>query len=337
MSGSLYGGVPEGRLVQLAGPSQTAKSFFIQKIVANAQKMGYIVVIVDSENAIDEESAIGFGIDPSKVKYIPALTIENTRNTLFKFLKGVKDKGLDGRFLIVVDSLGNMESELGEARMEKDSVSQDMGTLARSTKSLLRTLTNWCRLTRTPCVVTNHVYDDPSAMYPSLEKNMSGGKGAIYLPSITLQLARKAAKDDDGKTIDKDLAASQKTFSGVIIRSLSVKNRFTKQYVEVEMYLSFATGLDRYYGLKEIMTGMGVITLNGSTYSDWEGNKLGFYKTWRKDKALWEDRLLPELEKKIKENWCYGNKVGEEAPNAPEDEEALEEDVLEYDDVPDED
>ena len=203
ISGSLWGGIPDGRLVQLCGPSQTGKSFFVQKIIANAQKMDKTVVIFDSENAIDQESAKGFGIDSSKVKYVPALTIENTRNAIYKFLKKVKEAGQEGKFLIVIDSLANMESELGEKRMDENSTSSDMGSFAKAMKPLLKTCTNWGRLTRTPVVVTNHIFDNPAEMYPSAEKNMPGGRAAVFLPSVTLQLARKAAKDDAGKTIDQ--------------------------------------------------------------------------------------------------------------------------------------
>ncbi len=193
--------------------------------------------------------------------------------------------------------------------MDKESTSADMGTFAKAIKSLLKTCTNLSTLTKTPILITNHVYDDPSAMYPSLEKNMAGGKAAIYLPSVTVQLARSMlnTSKDDGKTIDGKLVALQKNFSGIILRALTVKNRFIQQYLEGDMYLSFSKGLDRYYGLLEIMKGMGVVTLNGKTYTDWENRPLGFYKIWRKKEDLWENILIPELEKRIKANWSYGN------------------------------
>jgi hypothetical protein len=103
------------------------------------------------------------------------------------------------------------------------------------------------------------------------------------------------------------LAASQKNYSGVVIRALTVKNRFIKQYLEGEFYLSFSKGLDKYYGLLDIMKGMGVVDNSGSSYTDWTGDKLGYYKVWSKDIGLWENKLLPELEKRIKEHWAYGS------------------------------
>jgi RecA/RadA recombinase len=309
ISGSLYGGIPDGRVCQLAAPSMCGKSFIAQRIAANAQKAGKTVVIFDSENAIDSEGAKKLGLDTSKVKYVPSFSIEQTRNAIYKFLTSVKEKGLEGKFIIIIDSLANLQSELELKRLDKESTSADMGTFAKAIKSLLKTCTNLSTITKTPILITNHVYDDPSAMYPSLEKNMAGGKAAIYLPSVTVQLARKPMNTsiDAGKTFDGKLAASQKNFSGIVLRALTVKNRFIQQYLEGEMYLSFSTGLDRYYGLLEIMKGMGVVSNAGATYHDWSGEKLGYYTKWRKDVDLWENRLLPELENRIKANWSYGN------------------------------
>lgn len=321
ISGSLYKGVPCGRVTQFAGPSMTGKTFFIQKLIASAQKMGKHVVVFDSENAIDAKGAIGFGIDPTKVKYVPTTTVENTRNAIKKFLAKVAETKRLGEFVIIVDSLAQMETELGEKRMSEDNNAADMGTFAKSIKAFLKTCVNWGKLTKTTVIFTNEVYDNPNEMYPSLEKNMPGGRAAVYKPTVTVQLARKPMKDDEGKTVDNTLAAGQKKFSGVILRCLTVKNRLIKQFLEVELYLSFATGLDRYYGLLDLMKGLGVVANDGARYKDFEGNTLGFYKSWRKDTAIW-DRLLPELEKRIALEWEYSN---DEAP--PEEELDDEDDI----------
>jgi RecA/RadA recombinase len=295
----------------------TGKSLFVLKILANAQKRGLIPVIFDTENAIDSVSAERIGLDPSKIKYVPCVTIEQTRNAIFKFLNSVKEKGLEGKFIIAIDSLGNLQSQQEMSRMEKESSSADMGSTARAMKSLMKTLTNLCGLTKTTAICTNHVYDDPSAMFPSLEKNMPGGRSVVYLPSVTVQLARKPVKADGGKTIDDELEAGQKNYSGVVLRALTVKNRFIRQYLEGEMYLSFTSGLDRYYGLLDLCVGFGIILQTGSTYTLADGTKLGFYKNFRKNVDLWEKTLLPELEKVIKEKWAYSQ--GEQIPDETED------------------
>lgn len=335
ISGSMYKGIPDGRVTQFAAPSMCGKSFIAQKIAANAQKAGKKVIIFDSENAIDPEGAERLGLNVEEVKYIPSSLIEKVRNNIYKLQLAFTEKKLEGNYIIIIDSLANLQSQMEVTRMDKDSSSADMGTFAKAIKSLLKTCTTMSTLTRTPIIITNHVYDDPSAMYPSLEKNMAGGKSAIYLPSVTVQLARKPMKGDDGKTFDSKLAAGQKSYAGVVLRALTVKNRFIQQYLEGEMYLSFSSGLDKYYGLLDLMKGMGVVVANGATYTDWNGNKLGFYKTWRKDVNLWENTLLPELESRILAEWSYGNAAPVPDLYEGEDDNDVS-DVEELEEIPDE-
>jgi RecA/RadA recombinase len=308
ISGSIKGGIPKGRVTMLAGESMTGKSLFVQKILAKAQEEGLTPVIFDTENAIDPDGAERLGLDISKVKYVPTTSIEQARNALYKFLTTVKEKGLEGKFIVAIDSLANLQSELELSRMSKDSTSSDMGTKARAMKTLMQTCTNLGSVTQTTILCTNHVYDDPTALFPSIEKNMPGGKSCVYLPSVTVQLARKPMKSDGGKTVDGELAVGQKKYSGIIIRALTRKNRFIKQYLEGEMYLSFSSGLDRYYGLVDLAVGVGAVIQTGATYQLEDGTKLGYYKNWRKDTKLWEETILPKVEKRIKDEWSYSNK-----------------------------
>ena len=187
-----------------------------------------------------------------------------------------------------------------------------MGSRAKAVKSLLRTCVQLAAMTKTTIVCTNHIFDDPSAMFPSLVKDMPGGRAAVFLPSVTVQLARKATKDE--KDTDAKLAVGQKNYSGVILRALTAKNRFVKQYLEGEMYLSFESGLNKYFGLLDLAVGFGIVIQSGSTYTLPDGTKLGYYSKWKTDTQLWEKTIIPGIEEKIKVEWKYGNKA-EEIPD----------------------
>ena len=326
ISGSIHGGIPQGRVTMLGGESMTGKTLFVLKILANAQKKGLIPVIFDTENAVDPEGAERIGLDITKVKYVPCTTIEQTRNALYKFLTSVKEKGLEGKFIVAIDSLGNLQSELEHSRMGKDSTSADMGSKARAMKSLMQTCTNLGATTQTTVLCTNHVYDDPAALFPSIEKHMPGGKSIVYLPSVTVQLARKPVKSDGGKTMDAETAVGQKNYAGIIIRALTRKNRFIKQYLQGEMFLSFHTGLDRYYGLLDLAVGVGAVVQTGSTYQLPDGKKIGYYKNFRKDIDLWENTILPVVEEKIKTEWAYSG--GDVMDDVPEEDHGEEEVVV---------
>lgn len=306
ISGRLVdGGIPMGRVTMLAGPSQTGKSYIVQNVIRNAQKKGLQVVVFDTENAIDGEGAKRLGIDISKVKYVPTRSVEECRNIIQQFLDKIMEMRQKGKVLIVIDSLANLESEMQLNRMAKDNTSADMGSFAKACKSLLKTCTRMGAFTNTPILITNHIYDDPAAMFTQLVKAMPGGRTAVYLPTVTLQLSRSPIKPEEAFEEDT-LATNQKHMAGVILKSLSVKNRIIKPDIATEMYLSFTTGLNKYYGLKELAVGLGVIIQNGSTYSLPDGTKLGYYKNWRNDKALW-DKLIPQIQEHINEDWCYSS------------------------------
>lgn len=306
ISGTMHGGVPKNRVTIFSGESMTGKTYILNKILANAQKQGLTPVVFDSEGAIDSDSAAKLGLDTANVKYISCFSIEEARNIIYNFLTKVREAGQEGKFIIAIDSLGNLQNQLSLDRMGKESTSMDMGTRARAMKSLLTTCTNLSRVTKTPFIMTNHIYDDPSAMFESMVKNQAGGKGVAYLSDVSVQLSRKPEKDDGGKVFDGKLAVGQRNYPGVILRALTTKNRFIRQYLQGEMYLSFESGLNKYYGLLELAVGFGVVEQNGATYSLSDGTKLGYYKNWRNDDKVWE-KILPGLEQKINKEWQYGN------------------------------
>jgi recombination protein RecA len=313
ISGKTNGGVPINRVTLIAGPTQCGKSFIIQKLVAAAQKKGLIAVVFDTENAITPEGAVSLGVDIAKVKYVPEMVIEECRNTLYKFLMAAKERGVRNKFFVAIDSLANLQSILEISRMEKGNTSSDMGSKARAMGTLMQTATNLATQTGTTMVFSNHIYDDPTALFPSIEKCMPGGRKVGYLPSVTVQLARKPIKDDGGKTTDTKLVAGQKKYSGIEMRALTVKNRFIQQYLEANIFLSFSSGLDKYYGLLEMAKSLNVIEQTGSTYV-LGGEKLGYYSSFRKSTELWEDVIIPRINEKIKTEWAYSNSVSD-VPN----------------------
>lgn len=284
----------------------TYKSSIVQKVLANAQKAGLTPIIFDTENAIDNEGAMRLGLDTSKVKYIPTFNIEKCRNDIFKFLNVVKEKGLEGKFIIAIDSLGNLQSAMETTRMEKDSTSMDMGSRARAIGSLLTTCTQLAGLTKTPIIMTNHLYDNPGDLHPTLVKNMPGGKKCVYLPSVSVQLMRKPVKADAVKGNAGELAAGQRNYVGIVIRALTAKNRFVKQYLEGEMFISFSNGADKYHGLLDLAVELGVIQQAGATYSI-DGEKLGYAKSFAENSEFWEDKIIPLMQKKIDVNWAYSS------------------------------
>ena len=271
--------------------------------------MGKTVILFDTEGAVSLKGAENFGLNVDELITMPCRSIEQVKNDIFQFLEGVAEDGELGQYVIVIDSLANLESELNLKRMGEGNTASDMGSTAKAMKALFKACTNMGNATNVPIICTNHIYDDPSAMHESVDKNISGGKGSEYLPTVNVQLSKVLMKEGKDTSISDKRSGGQKNYTGVVLTALTTKNRIIKPLLTGKVYLSFSKGLDKYFGLKQVMAELGVIESKGATYVDWEGNKLGFYKSWSKDKKLWEEKLLPELEKRIQEEWQYSSIV----------------------------
>lgn len=314
------GGFPEGRLSILAAPSSTGKSYIGVQAAALAQKKGKYVLIFDSENAIDKTFCSNLGLDLSKCKYFPVKSIEQCKVALYEFLEFVIDNRLLGKFFILVDSLGAMISELDFKRAADGNTAADMGTYAKSLRQLIVMLANMSGQSKTTVVCTNHIYNNPSQLYSTVEQNQRGGEAAKYFPTSVIQLSNRKVKADDAKLLHSDdVAASSKDAVGIAINATQIKSRVCKPYITTTLYISWEKGLSKYYGLLEIAKEMGLVQQRmGRCYTKNEAGEYENYIGTSREAAFNEEvmeKLIPELQELITEQWCYKAHVEhEEAP-----------------------
>lgn len=314
-SGSLYGGIPMGRITGLVGPTGCGKTLMMLKIMANAQQRGMMPVIWDSEAAADRITAENLGCDPEKIKYCPVETVEECRNQMVTFLdKVIADPNMHGKFIIGLDSLGNLAStkEIEDARAGKDAA--DMGLRAKAIKSMMRALTFKCAKANVPMIFTNHIYANPAAMFPSMVKQQSGGSGPLYLASLLVQMSVTQDKAEDENESISPLANK---INGVTLSAMTVKNRFIPPFLKTELSLNFLTGLSKYAGLKDIAVAFGVIEAMGATYIMGD-QKIGYAKNWENNPEFWE-KCMPVIEKVLNDKLKY-NRVTKIDSNAKVDE-----------------
>ena len=313
ISGSLNGGIPMGRITGFIGPESCGKTLMCNKIIANAQKdRGMYVAYFDSEGALDEGTATRLGADASKIKHAPVEITEKCRNQIVQFLDKVVATKQHGKYLIIIDSLGNLVTAQEKKKMDEGVETADMGNRAKVLKSMLRAITHAASRANCPVVFTNHIYDDPSALHPSAIKNQAGGSGPKYMPSVVIQLAKKtekAGKDQNNQNKNKDAndesTVLAKGINGLTIRALTTKNRFVPPFLEIEMYLNFRTGLNRYSGLLELAESLEVLTKKGHQHV-FEGETIGYFKNWKTDINVW-NKILPVLEEKLKTELCFAS------------------------------
>jgi len=126
LSGRLLGGgVASNRITAFAGESGAGKSFIAYSVSKHAQKAGYCVIYIDTEQAIDLEDLPKFGIDNSleAFRLIRSNKVEDVNMLLTQLIDDLKEQKLAGfelpKLMIVLDSLGQMASNKEKADFAK--------------------------------------------------------------------------------------------------------------------------------------------------------------------------------------------------------------------------
>ena len=321
ISGSLYGGVPMGRLTGFIGPESCGKTLMVNKIAANAQKKGMYIAYFDTEGALDEATAERLGCDPKRIQHNPIKITEKCGHDIVKFFEKLCELGLQGKALVIIDSVGNLITTQEEEKINKGVLTPDMGNRAKSLKSMMRSITHAASKANCPVVFTNHIYDDPSQLHKSALKKQAGGSGPLYMSSVIVQMAKKTERteESDNKDANKEETVMAKGINGLTLRALTTKNRFVPPFLECEMYLNFRTGLSKYTGLLEMAVGFDIIQKAGHQYAI-DGNTIGYYKNWRDDDEIW-GLILPKLEEKLKSELAFRNETTSLTISSEEDEE----------------
>jgi len=86
------GGIPVGKVTEIAGLESTGKSYMAAQVAANAQKQGKLVVYFDSESAIDPSFLERTGCDLARLMYVQASSVEFVLETIEELLSATEDQ-----------------------------------------------------------------------------------------------------------------------------------------------------------------------------------------------------------------------------------------------------
>lgn len=244
MSGRLLnGGIATNRISVFAGESGAGKSFMCFSCAKHAQKAGYSVIYIDTENAIDLEDLPRYGVDNSidKFRLVRSNKVEDVNMLLTQLIDDLKEQKLAGyelpKLLIVIDSLGQMASNKEKNDLLKGDIKQDM-TKAKALGSLFRSINTDLGYLDIPLLVANHTYLTMDLFPKSV---MKGGNGLLYSASVIGMMSKSQLKT--GEEDDMDLGAS-----GISVLFKTQKSRLAKPK-KIRFDISFAHGMNPYTGL----------------------------------------------------------------------------------------
>jgi RecA/RadA recombinase len=283
ISGDFHRGVPLGKVTVFAGESGAGKSYICAgNIVKAAQDQGIFVVLIDSENALDEKWLQALNVDttPEKLLKLNMSMIDDVAKTISTFMSEYREMSDEDRpkVLFVIDSLGMLLTPTDVDQFNKGDMKGDMGRKPKALTSLVRNTVNMIGAHNVGLVCTNHTYASQDMFDP--DDKISGGQGFIYASSIVVAMKKLKLKEDlDGKKVTD--------VRGIRAGCKVMKTRYAKPFEGVQVKIPYETGMNPYSGLVDLFEKKGLLTQQGNRlkYVDSKGAEhLEYRKDWGGDK-----------------------------------------------------
>jgi RecA/RadA recombinase len=291
ISGDFNKGIPLGKVTVFAGESGAGKSYICSgNIVKNAQQQGIFVVLIDSENALDEKWLHNLGVDTSDSKLLKLnmAMIDDVAKTISTFMQDYKTlpDGERPKVLFVVDSLGMLLTPTDMNQFEAGDLKGDMGRKPKALTALVRNCVNFFGSFNVGMVCTNHTYASQDMFDP--DDKISGGQGFIYASSIVVAMKKmKLKEDEDGNKISDVM--------GIRAGCKVMKTRYAKPFEGMQIKIPYETGMNPYSGMVDLAEKRGLLKKEGNslvfTTPDGEVIKQ-FRKKWEANEDGCLDKIM---------------------------------------------
>jgi RecA/RadA recombinase len=298
LSGDFRKGIPLGKVSVFAGESGAGKSYIVSgNIVRHAQEQGIFVVLIDSENALDETWLQALQVDTSEDKLLKLnmAMIDDVAKTISTFMDDYRAMNEADRpkVLFVVDSLGMLMSPTEVSQFESGDMKGDFGRKAKALKALVTNCVNMFGSYNVGMCVTNHTYASQDMFDP--DDKISGGSGFVYASSMVVAMKKLKLKTDaDGNKTSQ--------VHGIRAACKVMKTRYAKPFEGVQVEIPYETGMDPYSGLFDLFEGKGLLEKVGNRYkyvSSTGLETIEFRKRWTGDLLEMVMADLPLKEKEL--------------------------------------
>jgi len=264
------GGIPDGRIVEIYGPSMSGKTTICFLHLAQCQKeeeenirraeaegVPYaerFVAFIDAEHAFDPKLAAEYGVNLEKLIYINPKTAENAIDTADALIRSGKVR------CIVTDSVSSLvPTKIAESSIEQ----QTIGLLARFMSTTMQKLTGIAYEQDCTLIFINQVREKIGGFSPvGTPETTSGGRALPFYSSVRLHVRM------GDKLKNKD------EIYGHIVKVKVTKNKVGVPFKEATFPLIYGHGVDRADEISQLVLLAGIIRQAGAwfRYEDEEGN-----------------------------------------------------------------
>lgn len=299
---AMGGGLPGGRVIEVQGPPSIGKSHLAFECCKSVQKMGGIVIYIDTENATSLDNLRSIGINPGK-QFV--FIQENCIEQIFSIIESVINRAreIDDKIpvLIVWDSVAQSSPK---AELEGDFDQQTIGLAARILSKGMRKIVDLIGDKLVTMLLVNQQRMKIGVMYGD-PTTTPGGNAVPYAASVRLKMT-------GGSLIKKKINGEERVV-GIEVNVEVIKNKIAPPRRKVSFNIIFGKGIEEDH---QIFDAVRVWCENQPErcFVDAEGNKISLEGTagWKYFRVTRKGEETPFIDCKF-----YKDKFGDEVVRGP--------------------
>lgn len=217
-------GLPFGKLVMIAGDSDSGKTSAAIEAMKAAQQQEVGVIYVETEGKTTEADLKSWGVDPEGVLLVQSSIAEEAFELMFTAWDTFKEKYPGSKLLVVFDSIGNVVSKR-DSEIDLTEQNSKPGGKGQINRLAINKMIAKRDEDGAAILVINYTYDNIG----SPGKTNAGGKAVNFFSSLTFQTSRKGwyERTVKGEKIRCGAEVVWKLFKNHLDRAADKKKEFT--------------------------------------------------------------------------------------------------------------
>ncbi len=273
------GGLPRGRIVEIYGHESSGKTTLASHVMAEAQRLGGICVIIDAEHAFDPDFAQRVcGVNVSELLICQPDSGEQALEIAEMMI------GSSAVDVVVIDSVAAL---IPRQEIEKDMGDSLPGLQARLMSQAMRKLTAVVSKSRCCVIFINQLREKIGIAYGNPEVT-PGGRALKFYASVRLEI-RKMDLIKQGSGDALGLRAK------VTVR----KNKVAPPFKSCELDIMWTEGISKTGSLIDVGTEMGIVKKSGAYYAYGE-TKMGLGRENVKEFLRQRPEIMAALEAEVR-------------------------------------
>lgn len=209
-------GLPFGKMVMLAGDSDSGKTTACIEAMKAAQEQGVGIIYVETESKTTEDDLLNAGVDPSQILLVQSGIAEEAFELLFAAWDQFKKNYPGEKLLVIIDSIGNVVSQR-DSEIDLSEQNSSPGGKGKINRLAINKMVAKRDEDKAAILLVNYTYSNIG----SPGKTNAGGNAVNFFSCLTFQTSRRGwyEKQVNGEKVRCGVDVTWKLFKNHLDRT----------------------------------------------------------------------------------------------------------------------